>query len=64
VELDLGRMGLDAERPFQVHDLLTNAHYLWKGPRNYIEVNPHSAPAHIFRIRRRIHTERDFDYYL
>ena len=33
------------------------------GQRNYIEINPHSAPAHIFRIHRRIHTERDFDYY-
>lgn len=64
LELDLGSLGLDAERPFQVHDLLTNARYLWQGPRNYIEVDPHSAPAHIFRIRRRIHTERDFDYYL
>ena len=64
LELDLGNLGLDAEHPFQMHDLLTNAHYLWQGPRNYIEVDPHSAPAHIFRIRRRIHTERDFDYFL
>ena len=64
LELDLGSLGLDAEHPFQVHDLLTNAHYLWQGPRNYIELDPHSVPAHIFRIRRRIHTERDFDYYL
>jgi len=64
VELDLQSLGLDAEHPFQVHDLLTNAHYMWQGPRNYIELDPHSVPAHIFRIRRRIHTERDFAYYL
>jgi len=64
LELDLGSLGLDAEHPFQVHDLLTNAHYMWQGPRNYIELDPHSLPAHIFRIRRRIHTEQDFDYYL
>lgn len=64
LELDLADLGVDPERPFQVHDLLTDAHYLWQGQRNYIEVNPHSAPAHIFRIRRRVHTERDFDYYL
>jgi starch synthase (maltosyl-transferring) len=64
LELDLSSLGLDAEHPFQVHDLLTNAHYLWQGPRNYIEIDPHSVPAHIFRIRRRIHTEQDFDYYL
>jgi starch synthase (maltosyl-transferring) len=63
LELDLQHLGVDEKRPFQVQDLLTNAHYLWHGKRNYIEIDPHSAPAHIFRIRRRVHTERDFDYY-
>lgn len=64
LELDLDILGVDVDRPFQVQDLLTNAYYAWQGPRNYIEVDPHSAPAHIFRIRRRVRTERDFDYYL
>lgn len=64
LELDLDSLGLDADRPFQVQDLLTHAHYLWQGPRNYVEVDPHSTPAHIFRIRRRVRTERDFDYFL
>jgi starch synthase (maltosyl-transferring) len=63
LELDLESLGVDAKHPFQAHDLITNAHFLWQGPRNFIEINPHSAPAHIFRLRRRIHTERDFDYY-
>lgn len=64
LELDLDSLGLDRDRPFQVQDLLTQAHYLWQGPRNYLEVDPHSVPAQIFRIRRYVHTERDFDYYL
>jgi starch synthase (maltosyl-transferring) len=63
LELDLDILGVEAKRPFQVQDLLTNTHFLWQGKRNYIEINPHSAPAHIFRVRRRVHTERDFDYY-
>jgi len=63
LDLDLDSLGVDEQRPFQVQDLLTNAHYLWHGRRNYIEINPHSAPAHIFSIHRRVHTERDFDYY-
>jgi len=63
VQLDLAALGLDPDRPFQVHDLLGSGRYLWQGPRNYIELNPHVLPAHVFRIRRRIHTERDFDYY-
>ncbi|HET8579585.1 MAG TPA: alpha-1,4-glucan--maltose-1-phosphate maltosyltransferase, partial [Nitrospiraceae bacterium] len=64
VELDLETLGLDPERPFQVQDLLTNAHYMWQGPRNYVEVNPHSAPAHILLVRSRLRTEQDFDYYM
>jgi starch synthase (maltosyl-transferring) len=41
---------LDAHQPFQVHDLLTDARYLWYGPRNYVELNPQRVPAHIFRV--------------
>jgi len=64
LELNLESLAVDPQAPFQVQDLLTNTHHLWEGRRNYVEVNPHSVPAHIFRIRRRIHTERDFDYFL
>jgi len=52
------------ERPFQVHDLLGGSRFLWTSGRNYIELNPGVVPAHIFRVRRRIRTERDFDYYM
>jgi starch synthase (maltosyl-transferring) len=64
VELELDEFGIDPDAPYQVHDLLTDTSYLWKGPRNYVEINPHTVPAHIFQVRRRIRTERDFDYYL
>ena len=64
VELPLEELGLDAEQPFQVHDLLSGSRYLWHGSRNYVELNPQIVPAHILRIRRRTRTERDFDYYL
>jgi starch synthase (maltosyl-transferring) len=64
VSLDLQALGMDETRPFQVHDELGEERYLWQGRRNYIELNPHSVPAHIFRLRRRVRTEKDFDYYL
>ncbi|GIW54044.1 MAG: hypothetical protein KatS3mg082_0448 [Nitrospiraceae bacterium] len=64
VELELDEFGIDRDAPYQVHDLLTDTYYLWRGPRNYVEINPHTVPAHIFQVRRRIRTERDFDYYL
>jgi starch synthase (maltosyl-transferring) len=47
-----------------VHDLLSGSRYLWHGPRNYIELAPQIIPAHIFRLRRRVRTERDFEYYM
>ena len=31
---------------------------------NFVQLDPHSCPAHIFRIRRKVKTERDFDYYI
>jgi starch synthase (maltosyl-transferring) len=64
IHLDLGTFGLDANHAFQVHDLLAEGHYLWQGPKNYVELTPESLPAHIFRVRRWVRTERDFDYYL
>ncbi|HVL91059.1 MAG TPA: alpha-1,4-glucan--maltose-1-phosphate maltosyltransferase [Actinomycetota bacterium] len=62
--LDLEELGIDGSRPFQVHDLITDAHYLWNGPRNYIELSPWIVPAHVFAVRTRVRTEQDFDYYL
>jgi len=64
MELPLEEFGLDAVRPYQAHDLLSQARYLWHGPRNYVEVNPGVVPAHILRLRRRVRTERDFDYFM
>ena len=63
LNLDLEVLGLDDRSPYQVHDLLGDARYLWSGPRNYVELDPAVAPAHIFRIRRKVRTERDFDYF-
>ncbi len=64
LELDLAALQVDANRPFQVHELLSGARYTWHGPRNYVQLNPHVVPAHIFRIRRKVRSERDFEYFL
>jgi starch synthase (maltosyl-transferring) len=55
---------LNTDQTYQMHDLLTGARFLWKGARNYLELNPQYAPAHILRVRQRVRTERDFDYFL
>ena len=37
---------------YQVHDLLNDARYTWQDGSNYVELNPQTQPAHIFRVRR------------
>jgi starch synthase (maltosyl-transferring) len=64
LELPLEQLGIDEQRPFQVDDLLGGARFLWHGSHNYVSIDPGAAPAHVFRIRRRLRTEQDFDYYL
>ncbi|HEY6445588.1 MAG TPA: alpha-1,4-glucan--maltose-1-phosphate maltosyltransferase [Acidobacteriaceae bacterium] len=63
VDLDLERLHVRAGETFQVFDQLTSARYLWQGPRNYVELSPQAIPAHIFRVLRRVRSEKDFDYY-
>ena len=63
VELPLAELGIDAQQPYQMHDLISDTRYIWSGQHNYVELNPQGVPAHIFRLRRRVRTEQDFDYY-
>jgi starch synthase (maltosyl-transferring) len=64
VELDLAQLDVPADQPYQMHDLLSDQRHLWRGPRNYVLLNPHSMPAHVFRLRRHVRSEHDFDYFL
>lgn len=64
VHLNLRSLGLDEDRAFQVHDLLGDGRYLWRGASNYFELTPETLPAHVLRVRRWVRTERDFDYFL
>jgi starch synthase (maltosyl-transferring) len=51
VELSIDRLGLGAEQEYEVHDLLTDHRYRWRGARNYVALHP-KMPSHIFRICR------------
>ena len=64
VELPLEELAIEPRQPFQMHDLLTQAHYLWQGTRNYVLLDPQSVPAQIFRVRHRLRREQDFDYFM
>jgi starch synthase (maltosyl-transferring) len=64
VTIDLRSLGLPSDTTFQMDDLLSGARYLWRGARNFVSLDPQHSPAHIFRVRRRVRSERDFDYFL
>ena len=42
--------GLPHTQPFTVEDLLSGQSYVWNGEWNFVELNPHAVPAHIFRV--------------
>jgi starch synthase (maltosyl-transferring) len=64
VELEAKSLGLQPQQPYQMHELLTGARYLWHGARNFVQLDPTSVPAQIFRVRHRLRREQDFDYFL
>jgi starch synthase (maltosyl-transferring) len=35
-----------------VTDLLTGARYGWRGPTNYVRLDPNTLPAHVLRVER------------
>jgi starch synthase (maltosyl-transferring) len=64
LDLPLADLGVAPGEAFQADDLLGGGRYLWHEGRVYVALDPAALPAHVFRIRRRVRTERDFDYYL
>ncbi len=64
ITLPLGNFGIGPHESYQLKDTITRAHFIWYGDRNYVELDPHSSPAHVFQLRKKVRTEEDFDYYL
>ena len=52
VDVPIDQFGSMEGDTYQVHDLLSDARYVWHGRRNYVELDPEIQPAHIFRLRR------------
>jgi starch synthase (maltosyl-transferring) len=64
VTVPIGEFGIDPDQPYLVHDLLSQDKYIWHGERNYVELDPRVVPAHIFRLRKKLKRETDFDYFV
>lgn len=39
---------------YEVEDLLSGDRFLWHGRRNYVSLDPHVRPAHVFKVRRHV----------
>jgi starch synthase (maltosyl-transferring) len=63
VTLPLAALGIAEQEPFEVHDLLGGERYRWQGAANYVALDPHTLPAHVFHVRTRPRTERDFEQF-
>jgi starch synthase (maltosyl-transferring) len=53
----LESFGITGGDPYQVEDLLTGEKFVWNGRRNFVMLDPHSRPAHVFKVRRLIRME-------
>nr|VFJ56553.1 MAG: alpha-1,4-glucan:maltose-1-phosphate maltosyltransferase [Candidatus Kentron sp. FW] len=52
VSLPIDEFGIHPGEGYEVHDLLTEARYRWRGETNWVRLDPHVEPAHVFHIRR------------
>jgi starch synthase (maltosyl-transferring) len=58
VQVPIEQFGAIEGDAYQVHDLLSDARYVWYGRQNYVELDPEIQPAHIFRVRRWVGGDR------
>jgi starch synthase (maltosyl-transferring) len=64
INVPIADLGIGADHSYMVHDLLTDKEYIWQEAKNFVEIDPQILPAHIFRVRKKLKREHDFDYYL
>lgn len=51
--------GINHDENYTVMDLLSGQTFIWKGRRNYVKLNPHVEPVHIFKVIKWKHYESD-----
>jgi len=64
LQIPIHELGITPDQPYLCHDLLSDDKYIWQGEANHVELNPHILPAYIFKLRKRLKRETDFDYFM
>lgn len=65
VHLDLEALGLSPEAAYDVVDLMGGERYTWHGAHNFVQLNPHLMPVHVFQVQPHgePRTEADFEFF-
>ncbi len=63
LDIDLAKLGLVEQQPYQMHDLISGTHFLWQGSRNFVQLDPQRCPAHVMKLKSHRRRENEFDYY-
>jgi starch synthase (maltosyl-transferring) len=64
VQVPIEELGLRPDETYQLHELITDRRFFWRGAKNYVRLDPENESAHIFKLLRWSHREQDFDYFL
>jgi starch synthase (maltosyl-transferring) len=51
VALDTVALGINLATPYVMHDLLSDARYVWAGSRNFVKLDPTGVPCHLFSFK-------------
>ena len=51
IEMPIAELGIAADTPYVVEDLLDGTTYVWRGGWNYVRLDPAERMAHVFVIR-------------
>jgi starch synthase (maltosyl-transferring) len=64
LHLPLDELGIDADHPFEVNDLLAGTTVIWQGAENRVELDPSRCPAMVLSLKPHVRSETDFEYFL
>ncbi len=64
LDLPIAALGVTDQASVQVHELLSDQRFIWSGERHFLQLDPSRSPAQVFRPRKRVRSEHDFDYFL
>ncbi|MDG5815464.1 alpha-1,4-glucan--maltose-1-phosphate maltosyltransferase [Chitinispirillales bacterium ANBcel5] len=63
IYVPLLELGIESGQAYLLEDLLSGEKFVWHDMENYVSLSPHKTPAYIFKLKRKVRKESDFDYY-